>query len=230
VVTEKQGEQRATTTTRPVVSTVFVVRHAESEANAGHYFASQSDSKISPRGREQVERLARAVTKTTIHAVYSSDLSRAYETVEPIARMRGLAVRTDPGLRERHMGRLTGMTFDEVKAEMPEVWHRLVARDPHLRPPDGESQFDLGERVKQTMARIVPKHRGESIVIGSHGVTINHIVRQLLGVHDLEIGFWVAVNNASVTRIDLTETAHGRIAPRLVFANLVLDENEDLLG
>lgn len=229
-MTEDQGE-RAATGSRPVVSTIYVVRHAESDANAGHYFASQSDSKVSPRGREQVERLVRAFAKTRVHAVYSSDLSRAFDTVEPIARERGLAVRTDEGLRERHMGRLTGMTFDEVKAQMPEVWHRLVARDPRLRPPDGESQYDLGERVKKTLARIVPNHRGESIVIGSHGVTINHIVRQLLGVYDLEVGFWIAVNNASVTRIDVTETVHGAIAPRLVFANMVFDDDDaGLLG
>ena len=214
---------------RPVVTTVYVVRHAESAANAGNYFASQSDSPLSDKGREQVVRMVRAFERITIHAVYSSDLSRAKDTVAPLAASRGLEVRAFDALRERSMGDLTGMTFDAVKTSLPEVWSRLVARDHTLVPPGGESQIDLGHRVRRVLAEIVPGHRGESIVIGSHGGTIHHIVRQLLGVHDHALEFWLAVGNASVTRIDLTEIAPGTIVPRLSYVNRMVVTEEDIL-
>jgi len=205
-----------------VVTTVFVIRHAESAANAGNYFASQSDSPLSERGVEQARALFDAFASATIHAVYSSDLSRAVHTVEPLARARALTVTQTPLLRERNMGDLTGMTFDAVKTELPELWSRLVARDPSVVPPGGESHFDLGDRVRRVLEEIMPRHRGESIVIGSHGGTIHHLVRQLLGVHGFDLAFWLHVGNASVTRVDITETASGGIAPRLTYANRML--------
>jgi broad specificity phosphatase PhoE len=207
---------------RPVVTTVFVIRHAESAANAGNYFASQSDSPLSERGVEQARALVEAFATATIHAVYSSDLSRALHTVEPLAHARSLVVTKTPLLRERNMGQLTGMTFDAVKTELPEIWARLVARDPNVVPPGGESHIDLGDRVRRVLEEIVPRHRGKNIVIGSHGGTIHHLVRQLLGVHGFDLAFWLHVANASVTRIDLTETVSGAIAPRLTYANRVL--------
>lgn len=204
------------------LATFLVIRHAESEANAGGYFASQSDSGLTELGQRQAAALAAALRNAPIHAVYSSDLSRARLTVAPIAAARGLAVVETPVLRERAMGEFTGMTFEDARDRYPEVWTKLVARDPYVAPPGGESHADLAARVRPFLRELVTRHTGQNVVLGSHGGTIHHLVRQLIGVHDLDLGFWLAVDNASVTRVDLTEPAPGVVTARLAYVNRVV--------
>lgn len=205
----------------PVTTSWLVVRHAESEANAAGYFASQSDSLLTERGHRQSDALAASLRDVGIDVVYSSDLSRAKATGAPLARALGHEVILTEVLRERHMGVFTGMTFEQAKREHPEVWSRLVARDPTVAPEGGETHVDLGERVRGFLSATAAKHRGRTILLVSHGVTIHHLVRQLMGVHDLALPLWLAVDNASVSRVDVLEPAAGVVVPRLAYVNRV---------
>ncbi|MCU0658750.1 MAG: histidine phosphatase family protein [Polyangiaceae bacterium] len=202
------------------ITTLLLVRHAESEANAGAYFGSQSDSKLSEKGRQQVAVLTRALAATPVHAVHCSDLSRARDTVAPAAEARGLPVHATPRLRERAMGVLTGLSFDEARARYPELWREVVARTPHAAPPGGESHAALFDRVASVLAELIQQHRGTTVLIGSHGVAINHMLRFLMGLHDHTLPLWFAVDNASVSRIDIHHR-HGVDAPRLTYVNRV---------
>lgn len=210
-------------------TTVLVVRHAESAANAGAYFASQSDSPLSRRGEEQAVQLSRALARTAIDAVYSSDLIRARRTIEAVATARHLPIHQTELLRERAMGELTGLTFVDAEKRYPEVWAKLVARDPHAAPPGGESHVELAARVSGFLGGMLPKHRGGTVLLASHGGTIHHIVRQLLGVHDLTITFALHVENASVSRIDLHERAGEPSVARLVYVNRIAHDTADLI-
>jgi broad specificity phosphatase PhoE len=214
--------------TFPLTTSVFVIRHAESVANAGSYFASQSDSPLTELGVEQAKRLAEGMAAVSLHAIYSSDLSRAHHTIEPLAGKKRLPVVQTSMLRERHMGELTGMTFEAAKAKYPDVWARLVARDPMLRPPGGESHVDVGDRVRRLLDGLHREHRGCSFALASHGGTIHHILRQLMGIHDLAMPLWLSVDNASVSRVDLVEPATGVLLPRLVYVNRTFEEGEAL--
>lgn len=203
-----------------IVTSFLLVRHAESEANAGAYFGSQSDSKLSARGRSQVEALTAALEGLAIESIYSSDLSRAVDTVTPAAKARGLEVVATPRLRERHMGELTGLSFEEARTRYPEMWREIVARSPHAAPPGGESHADLYDRVAAVLDELAARHPGGTVLIGSHGVAINHMLRHLMGIHDHALPLWFAVDNASVSRIDLHRRGDAT-APRLTYLNRV---------
>ncbi len=201
-------------------TTILLVRHAESEANAQQTFASQSDSKLTERGRRQTARLASALAAVRIDRVYSSDLSRARDTVSPLARSRGLEVIEREAFRERSVGELTGLSFDDAKARYPDAWRVLATRDPEARPPGGESLRDVQARVGAALDALIDEHRGGTVLVGSHGGAIVVMVRFLLGVRDLDVRMGFSVANASVTRVDLTASS-GAITPRLVYANRV---------
>ena len=75
------------------MTTIILVRHAESDANGSGFFAGQLDIPLSDRGREQARRTANYMAKTyQVDKIYSSDLSRAYDTAKPIAEMFGLEI------------------------------------------------------------------------------------------------------------------------------------------
>ena len=212
----------ASATVRPPATTFLVIRHAESVANAGGYFGSQSDSPLTELGWTQARALAMALQHASINAIYSSDLSRARCTVELLASHHGRVIHETPLLRERDMGELTGKSFDEARATLPELWARLVARDPTAKPPGGETQADLGARVERFLSGLLERHLGQVVVIASHGGTIHHLIRQLVGVHDLGIPMWLSVANASISRIDVIEPSHGVYARRLTYVNRIV--------
>ncbi len=211
---EAQAEPARTTT-------LLVIRHAESTANAGAFFASQSDSPLTETGHRQAAALAGSLASTAIDAIYSSDLSRARDTATPLATARGLALVELPELRERHMGVLTGMSFDEARRRFPELWARMVARDPFAVPEGGESHTELAARARAFTTSLASKHRGQTLAIVSHGVAIHHALRCLIGIDDVAHPLWLAVDNASVSRVDLVETQPGVVVPKLAYINRV---------
>jgi 2,3-bisphosphoglycerate-dependent phosphoglycerate mutase len=205
----------------PRTTRVYLIRHAESVANAGSYFAGQSDATLSDRGRRQAEALGLAFSRVPLDALYASDLVRARDTAAALGRGRLLDVEIEPGLRERHMGELSGVSFDEVRDRYPELWQKLLSRDPYAAPPGGESHAQLAERVRKTLGAILARHRGQALALVAHGGTIAHAARLLLGVDDFALPFWVAADNTSVTRVDHVEPSEGLTLPRLVYANRV---------
>jgi probable phosphoglycerate mutase len=82
------------------VREVWLIRHADAYRGLESLAAGTIDPPLSERGRQQAARLAARLALVPLHAVWSSDLRRAAETAEAVARDRGLAVRTDARLRE----------------------------------------------------------------------------------------------------------------------------------
>ncbi|MDP3279297.1 MAG: histidine phosphatase family protein [Deltaproteobacteria bacterium] len=207
------------------MTTFLLVRHGESEANVAAVFGSQQDTPLSALGRAQTAALAAAMLKTTIHAVYSSDLSRARDTVSPMAVSRAISLVELAEFRERAVGVLTGKSFDVIREEHPTWWKGLTTRDPDFAPPGGESLRALQARVAGALEPLHSEHAGKSVLIGAHGGTINAMVRHLLGLHDMRTQFVINIANASVTRIDVT-TREGARHARLAYCNRVAFSDE----
>ena len=64
------------------MTTLYFVRHGESEANAAHRFSGRSDSPLTERGRAQARAAARRLSAYDVTAVVSSPLLRARQTAE----------------------------------------------------------------------------------------------------------------------------------------------------
>ena len=76
---------------------ILVVRHAD----AGDRW--EDDDSLRPltrSGRRQADRLVAALAHFPITAAYSSPFLRCVQTIEPLARARGLTIKTTPALAE----------------------------------------------------------------------------------------------------------------------------------
>ena len=94
---------------------LILIRHGQSEANKGIWWAGHTDAPLSEVGREQAAAAARYLrANEQIDVAYSSDLSRAMETARPTAEAFGLSVIPDKGLREIFSGKWEGITFAEI--------------------------------------------------------------------------------------------------------------------
>ena len=82
------------------MTTIYLIRHAQSEGNLYRRCHGWYNGMITVTGRRQIQRLEQRFRDVHIDAVYSSDLYRTMSTAGAIYKPRGLTLRVEPGLRE----------------------------------------------------------------------------------------------------------------------------------
>jgi probable phosphoglycerate mutase len=196
---------------------VLLVRHGQSQGNAERRFGGHSPTPLSELGRRQAEATARALASEGVTAIYSSDLLRAAQTAEPLARMTGLEINRTSALRERSVGLLEGLTFEEAAEKYPEEYAALLRRDFEHVLAGGESYRQLLDRASAELDRAVERQRGGTIAAFSHTGTICILVLHLMGALDAPNlkPVWISCANCGVTRFEIQ---HGGLT-RLLRAN-----------
>jgi probable phosphoglycerate mutase len=192
---------------------VLLIRHGQSEGNAAGRFGGHTATPLSMRGRKQAEATARALLAENITAIYSSDLSRAVETAMPLARLTGLDVEQSNAFRERGVGVMEGLTFEEAASQHPEQYAALIRRDFDHVILGGESYRQMLERASSQLDQAIAQHAGGRIVIFSHTGTICILALHLMGALDApELRpVWVATANCGITRFELRTDGFVRV-------------------
>ena len=177
------------------------MRHGETEWNATKRAQGQADVPLNDAGRLQAEVAAAQLDGVNLVAVYSSDLSRAIDTAEPIARAHDLEVVTDPAFREIDQGEWEGLGLKEIRSRWPDLWG--PARH-YVQRPGGESPEQVQKRALEGIARVVERHRTGAVAIVSHGGTIRWITAHALG-YDLEGSAQIrGLSNGGAVALDAT--------------------------
>ena len=184
---------------KPATTLVLLVRHGVTPTTGRLLPGRRRGLHLSDEGRRQAEALAaRLAVVPKITAIYSSPLERAVETVAPLAKARGLAVRVERGLFEVDVGAWTGLSIKRA-ARRPE-WAAVQRHASAFRFPGGESFVEMQARVVSTVARLVERHRGRTIVVASHADPIKMLVAHALGT-PLDLFQRIVIAPASITAI-----------------------------
>lgn len=179
---------------------VVAVRHGETAWNAQTRIQGQLDIALNAIGREQAQRLGRALADDKLDAVYASDLRRAADTARAVAEQVGLPVRTEASLRERGFGTFEGLTWAEVEQQHPQASRRWRERDASFGPPGGETLAAFYERAVSALAAIAARHRGEYIAIVTHGGVLDALYRAASRIALDAPRTW-QLGNASINRV-----------------------------
>src|SRR5689334_15470754 len=163
------------------VTKLYLVRHGQSAGNAEGRFGGHGPTPLSELGQQQAEMTAKTLAKEKVDAIYTSDLHRAVQTAEPLARLLDLPLIKTSAFRERHVGVLEGLTFDESKVSFPKDYYALVNRNIHHVITKGESYRHLLRRATGELREILRSHQGERVAIFSHTGTICFLTLHLLG-------------------------------------------------
>jgi probable phosphoglycerate mutase len=184
---------------------LFLVRHGQSAGNVEGRFGGHSPTPLSELGFEQARVTAEALAKENINAIYSSDLLRAVQTAKPLAALLGLEISTNAAFRERNVGVLEGLTFDESKLAHPDDYYALVNRSVHHVITKGESYRNLLDRITVELRDIIRKHRGERIAIFTHTGALCFMTLHLLGaIHrGTKQTPWIITSNCGINRFEI---------------------------
>ncbi|MEO8481178.1 MAG: histidine phosphatase family protein [Acidobacteriota bacterium] len=153
---------------------ILVLRHGQTDANASGVLQGHRPTSLNELGRQQAERLAqRLVTATPpIEVLVSSDLPRALQTAQPIARALDLEIVVDPAWRERAFGELEGQTLGDL-----EIWRTASGT---IDPPGGESSTDFRARVHAALSSVVERYADRACVaVVTHGGVVRSILHLL---------------------------------------------------
>jgi broad specificity phosphatase PhoE len=187
------------------VTKLYLVRHGQSAGNAEGRFGGHSATPLSALGKKQAEITAQALAKEHINVIYSSDLFRAVETAQPLAEISGLKITKTSAFRERNIGVLEGLTFDESKEEFPRDYYALVNRHVHHVITKGESYRHLLRRATGALREILRIHRGERVVIFSHTGAICFLTLHLIGAinRSTKQTPWLVTSNCGINRFEI---------------------------
>jgi broad specificity phosphatase PhoE len=183
--------------------TVFLIRHGETEWNRGGRWQGHSDVPLSAAGREQASRLARRLAEegTRFSALYSSDLSRAWDTAVAIGGALGLRPAAAPALREIDLGTWAGKTHAEIAAAHPDQW-RMLQRNEDFPRGGGETFAAFQKRVLDWLDSAAEKHSGGRILAVTHGGCIRAVLLYALGLTWTEREKIPSIGNTSITIVE----------------------------
>jgi broad specificity phosphatase PhoE len=170
------------------VRRLVLLRHGQTEYNAGNRMQGQLDTDLSDLGREQAAAAAEVLAKRQPLMIVSSDLRRALDTATALGERAGLPVSVDTRLRETHLGDWQGLTHLEVDALAPGA--RLAWRDDaRWAPHGGESRVDVAARSTPLVAELLEQHvewgvddPERPVVLVAHGGLIAALTGALLGL------------------------------------------------
>ncbi|MEO6025076.1 MAG: histidine phosphatase family protein [Burkholderiales bacterium] len=154
-----------------------LIRHGETEWNATGRIQGQLDIPLSAVGLAQADAVARELANEMFSVIYCSDLTRARQTAAPTAEKLRLLPHYTAQLRERHYGLFETLTYGEAKQQHPEAYERFKDRDPDFDFSTGESLRDFYQRSVACVSEITAQHRGERVLIFTHGGVLEMVRR-----------------------------------------------------
>ncbi|MDE2691354.1 MAG: histidine phosphatase family protein [Acidobacteriota bacterium] len=149
------------------MSTLLMVRHAESTANLASRYTWHDHEPLTELGHRQAREAGRLLAEQYEPShLYCSRFRRARQTADEIAAEVGVPVVEVDGIEERCFGELRGKPWEVYRTavadlDVEEFWHH--------RAPGGESLVDVASRAAPVVAGLADRHQGRQVIVVSHG-------------------------------------------------------------
>jgi broad specificity phosphatase PhoE len=153
------------------VTTIYLLRHGESEANVRHVFSNgKLDLPLTALGRDQAARAGRWLQDKGITHVYSAPLLRAQQTARILAGLLGLdhAIIVHD-LDEVRVGDLDTREDAAAWSRYDDVMRGWLNGEAEARFPGGESFGEARARYEAALRQIAETHPDGTVVAATHG-------------------------------------------------------------
>ena len=162
---------------------IFLIRHGETEWNKQKRLQGHTDVKLSPEGIRQAKLLAENAPFKHVDEIYSSDLSRAFDTAKILAvKFNIMPVKPTPELRETNFGEWEGRAISELINESPKAFGKFFTDPERCHPPQGETFLECQARVMIVIRDIITNHDNQNVIVVSHGAVIRLIICAALDI------------------------------------------------
>lgn len=189
---------------------LIFVRHGETTSQITNKYIGVTDIPLSERGKRQALSLARTFAREKLDAIYTSPLTRAKETADPIAKMLYLEAQVVSDLCDRNYGIWEGLTMDEIQEKYPnehDLWYKTW---PEYEVPQGESERQVYERNGSALKKILENHDKGKILVVSHQICIRNMLSMLFEMN-IDSGWHFQINHAGICRLKIDEYGYATL-------------------
>ena len=181
-----------------VPTKIVLIRHGQTSWNALGPLQGNADVPLDATGVEQARMLANSTYNKTVNVVYSSPLSRAYDTAQAIAGAHNLTVKVHGNFREMGVGIYTGYQTSQIPPGIRISWTTNpdfampsgVPDTTNLLDPsyvegiyfEGESLNMVADRTWHGLTNLAKQHCGENVVTVTHGGIIQIALTEVYGL------------------------------------------------
>jgi broad specificity phosphatase PhoE len=188
------------------MTSIYLVRHGQTAWNKEEIFRGRTDIPLDEVGLKQGELVGEYFKEMEVHGIYSSPLSRAWETAQKIAQFHNLKVQPLPGILDMSFGNWEGRPHQEIRENDSKTYRQWV-EVPHLvKLPGGEGLDDVRVRAMAALEEVVRDHPGKTIVFVSHRVICKVLICAILGLDNSH--FWQIAQDT--TAINLIQYRKGK--------------------
>lgn len=187
---------------------IYLVRHGQTAWNREEIFRGRTDVPLDETGLHEATSAAAFFREREIEALYSSPLSRAWQTAEKIASVVHREVNPLPGIIDMSFGNWEGRSLKDVREMDPERYRQWREETHLLRLPGGETLDEVRGRAMEALEEVIARHAEKTVVLVSHRV-VNKVI--LCGILDLDNShFWQM--GQDTTAINLIQHKDGKFS------------------
>ncbi len=166
-----------------MTTTLYLIRHGETDDNARGVSQGRRDVPLNARGRAQAAAVAAWFEGRPLTQVVSSPSSRARDVAAAIGAGRGLTVVEDERLVEFDQGELDGLPLDEMRERYPDFLEHWRNDDPtDLRMPGGETFGEVQLRMVEACEEIAAANLDGAVAVVSHNFALRAALCHALDV------------------------------------------------
>lgn len=138
------------------MTTIYLIRHGETEENAMHILQGHLPGHLTARGKEQLITLREELGDITFDMAICSDLQRCIDSLNIVLENRKIPVYYTKELRERDWGSFTGK-------EIASIQNKPI-------PDDVETIDEMLSRAQCFLQSIKSNYSNKTLLVMSHGL------------------------------------------------------------
>ena len=183
------------------MTVIILIRHGETDWNREQVFRGRIDVALNEVGLTQARAVQESLKDTEIDGIYSSPLSRAFETATIVGENRNVTVRGEEGLIDIDFGAWQGLSHQKVKEEYKDLYETWLAQPDLVTFPDGESLKEVRIRSMESLEEVIKNNPGKTLALVSHRVVLKVLLCTILGL-ELSRFWYLRQDTCAINRVE----------------------------
>lgn len=190
---------------------IYMIRHGQSEANEKNLSLGHGELPLTALGRAQAMKTAEYLKTIPVDAIYSSDLSRAYDTANTTASIINMSIIKDKNLREVDLGKWDLRTYEWLLENYQKEYGLWIEDIDKGEPDGGEPISKMKVRIFNAVERIAKENAGKTVFIFSHAIPIRIMAAYCKNPENPILKQVPWASNASVSHLEYNENGFSMV-------------------
>jgi len=189
------------------MTAIILIRHGETDWNREQVFRGRIDVALNEVGLTQARAVQESLKDTEIDGIYSSPLSRAFETATIVGENRNVAVRGEEGFIDIDFGAWQGLSHQKVKEEYKDLYETWLAQPDLVTFPDGESLKEVRIRSMESLEEVIKNNPEKTLALVSHRVVLKVLLCTILGL-ELSRFWYLRQDTCAINRVEYKDGSY----------------------